>query len=302
MKLTLYIVLILSLSSCGFNFMFLHPYKLEANSTVNYHPNNEDSLVLKFNEYAPTFYVKDNVIVDSSYTITSDFITNKKGDSLNVWWIDPTAGWNNKTIFFLHGNAANLAYQYQGMVPFVREGYRVYALDYSGFGFSQGKAKRKFLIDDAREAFDIFIQDSLASSGEIIVYGQSLGGHLSATIAHEFQENISLLVTEGAYASHKDVASDMAGILGRIFVKEGYSGKKAITEFEKPYLIVHSTDDKVVKYWHSEELAEHANENTQILTIDNCHICGPRYHFDTISSTMEHMLTKKGSLTGSLSK
>ncbi len=273
--------------------MFLHPYKLEANATVNYLPNYKDSLVLRFNEYSPTFYIKDKSQVDTTYMITSDFFVNEKGDSLNVWWINPNISWNHKTIFFLHGNAANLAYQYQSMIPFVHEGYRVFALDYSGFGFSQGKAKRKFLIDDAREAFELFVKDSITSSGEIIVYGQSLGGHLSATIAHEFQESISLLVTEGAFASHKDVASDMAGILGRIFVKEGYSGKKAIEEFEKPYLIVHSTDDKVVHYWHSEELFQHAGEKTKILTIDNCHICGPRFYFDTIRTTMEHMLIKK---------
>lgn len=302
MKQTLFIGLLLSLSSCGFNFMFLHPYKLDANSTVNYHPENKDSLVLRFDEYSPTFYVVDRMKTDSTYSITSDFFLNKNEDSLNVWWIEPSIPWNQKTIFFLHGNAANLAYQYQGMIPFVREGYRVFALDYSGFGFSQGKAKRKFLLDDAREAFEQFAKDSITSTGEIIVYGQSLGGHLSATIASEFQEDISLLVTEGAFASHKDVASDMAGILGRIFVKEGYSAKKEIEEFNKPYLIVHSTDDRVVRYWHSKELAEHASGNTQLLTIDNCHICGPRYHFDTIRTTMEDMLTKKGSLTGSLSK
>lgn len=294
MKQALIPGLLFILSSCGFNFMFLHPWKLKQDSVITYKKKDADSLVLRFEGHTPTFYIKDLAQADTTYSIQSDFIVNSHDDSLNVWWIKPTGPANGKTIFFLHGNAANLAYQYQGMVPFVRDGYQVVALDYSGFGFSQGKAKRKFLLDDAREAFEILMNDEVVKEEQIIVYGQSLGGHLSTIVASEFEDKIDLLVTEGAFASHKDVASDVAGIAGRIFVKEGYSGKKAIADFKKPYLIVHSTDDKVVPYWHANELLASTNNRASLLTIDQCHICGPQYHYDTIRSSMESLLTKKG--------
>lgn len=294
MKQFLVISLLFVLSSCGFNFMFLHPWKLEQNEVITYQKQQPDSLVLRFEGHTPKFYFKDLVDSDSSYTITSEFLINSLGDSLNVWWMNPTGPSNGKTIFFLHGNAANLAYQFQGMVPFVRDGYEVLALDYSGFGFSQGKAKRKFLLDDAREAFKLLLKTRSENDGQIIVYGQSLGGHLSTVIASEFEEDIDLLVTEGAFASHKDVASEMAGFAGRIFVKEGYSGKEAIADFQKPYLIVHSTEDKVVPYWHANELLASTDNRASLLTIDQCHICGPEYHYDTIRSSMESLLAKKG--------
>lgn len=288
------IVLLITLSSCGFNFMFLHPWKLEQNDVISYQKKQPDSLVLRFEGHTPTYYFKDLQLSDTSYSIRSEFLVNSIGDSLNIWWMYPAVESNGKTIFFLHGNAANLAYQFQSMVPFVRDGYKVMALDYSGFGFSKGKAKRKFLLDDAREAFKSFRNERTVQDDEIIIYGQSLGGHLSVVLASEFEEEIDLLVTEGAFASHKDVASDMAGIAGRIFVKEGYSGKRAIEDFQKPYLIIHSKDDKVVPYWHSNELLAATDNRASLLIIDNCHICGPEFHYDTIRSSMERLLTKKG--------
>lgn len=286
--------LLFVLTSCGFNFMFLHPWKLEPDTVVNYEKKKTDSLVLRFDGYTPTFYIEDLSVSDTTYKISSKFITNSSGDSLNIWKIQPSGSTNGKTIFFLHGNAANLAYQYQGMVPFVRDGYKVVALDYSGFGFSQGKAKRKFLPDDAKQAFELLINDETYSQDQIIVYGQSLGGHLSTIVATEYEEHIDLLVTEGAFASHKDIASDMAGIAGRIFVKEGYSGKEVISQFQKPYLIIHSTEDKVVPYWHAGELMASTDNRAALLTIDECHICGPKFHYDTIRSSIEQLLTKKG--------
>lgn len=290
MKQLSIIALLFITSSCGFNFMFLHPWKLKEDESITFKGKQEDTVVLQFKGHTPSLLIDNLASSDTTFSFRSEFLVNENNDSINAWWMDPTSPYIGRTIFFLHGNAANLAYQFQGMIPFVRDGYRIVAIDYSGFGFSQGKAKRKFLIDDARMAFESFISNKMKQDEKVIIYGQSLGGHLSTVIASEYETDVDLLVTEGAFASHKDIASDMAGFLGRMFVKEGYSGKEAIKDFQKPYLIIHSTEDKVVPYWHSNELMSATSDRAQLLTIDKCHICGPSYYYDTIQRSMDNLL------------
>ncbi|MBK9423616.1 MAG: hypothetical protein IPN54_05745 [Bacteroidetes bacterium] len=42
---------------------------------------------------------------------------------------------------------------------------------------------------------------------KLVIYGQSLGGHLAAVVAQQRQDDIDALVIEGAFSSHKDIAS-----------------------------------------------------------------------------------------------
>lgn len=279
------------LSSCSFNMLFLHPWELNSDDEIRMLSGSaNDTISISFDSHQnPVFRGSDGDTVVFNYSIQSHYLIKPNNDSLNYWMIEPMKNYNGTTIFFLHGNAANLVYQFRGMTPFVEKGYRVIAIDYSGFGFSQGKAKRKFVIEDARQAMDYLLRDSTIKYDHLLIYGQSLGGHLAAAIADEYEDDIDGLITEGAFASHKEVAKDYAGI-GRIFIKEGYSGQESITNFNKPVLIIHSTEDETVDYRQGELLFSAANEPKTMLTIDKCHICGPAYYCDTIEYHIQQLL------------
>ncbi len=279
----------LLLSGCAFNKLFLFPFELNEDSTfTQYESDVNDTLRLNFKENAtPNFYFEEREY-NPGYTIRNDFF--KSGDrDLNAWIMIPDSS-NGTTLFFLHGNAGNVVYQYQLMEPYLERGYKVFLFDYSEFGFSEGKATRKNVLEDGHSAFQYMKQQEEFQGDNIIVYGQSLGGHLAAVIGTAYQDEIEGVVIEGGFSSHKDIASDRVPVLARIFVREMYSGKKVINELEKPLLVVHSINDKTVPFSNGAEMYRNATEPKSFYAIDSCHICGPLYYADSISFKMQKML------------
>jgi fermentation-respiration switch protein FrsA (DUF1100 family) len=125
---------------------------------------------------------------------------------------------------------------------------------------------------------------------KVVIYGQSLGGHLAAVVAEKNENEIDGLVMEGAFSSHKNIGIEFAGFLGRIFVKEQYSALEAIAEYHKPLLIIHSTEDDVVPIKMGKELYEKANQPKTFYEIDGCHICGSRLYSDAIAEKILKMI------------
>jgi len=286
-------LLILSLtSSCAFNKMFLRPFPLQtSNSFSDYNETLKDTLTLTFTENQdPVIKNSNSEIADLDYTIENIHFANKQEDTLNAWFIKPNSGYNGITLYFLHGNAGNMVYNYLLMEPFVKKGFRVFMIDYSGFGFSQGKSKRKYALSDANDGLNYLLNRTDIKYDKLIMYGQSLGGHLAVVSGTQNQDKIDGLVIEGAFSSHKDVANDRVPFLSRIFVREMYSAEKSIKNYKKPLLIIHSTEDTTIPYKHGERLNELANEPKEFYTIEGRHIYGPLLYDDSIAKKLVELV------------
>ncbi len=283
----LYTILFVALTGCALNKIYLAPFDLESNSTFNYVDEiTEDTLVFGFDKsLQPILRDTADNFRSFPFDLQAHFFANNRGDTLSAWLASPKES-NGKSIYFLHGNAGHLVYHLRLFEPFVKQGYHVFAIDYSEFGFSQGKAKRKQIYQDALYGFEYM--KTLDVPNQFILYGQSLGGHLAASIAHEWQDKLLGLVVEGAFSSHRDIAAQKVPILGRILVREIYNGRKNIAKFNGPKLIIHSTEDETISLDHGQRLFESANQPKQFLEIDKPHIRGPIYYSDTI----EHIISE----------
>lgn len=135
----------------------------------------------------------------------------------------------------------------------------VFMFDYSGFGFSEGKPTRNNVLVDALSTLDYIKTREDIKNTNILLYGQSLGGHLGAMVSATLSD-IEGLITEGAFSSHKDIGGHMVPVLGKIFVKQGYSALKSIKEYHKPLLVIHSTQDSTIPFFMSRKLYDAANE------------------------------------------
>lgn len=279
------------LSSCSMNFLFLFPRNLKQDKTFQiYDDEKEDTLNLKFvDQNTPDFYYSKTGKTELEYTIENCYYPNTNGDSLNSWIMRPNAGSNGQTIFFLHGNAGNLVYNYQLAEPFVKRGYKVFLIDYSEFGFSQGKATRKNVLIDANSSLDFLLSLDEFKDEKIIIYGQSYGAHLAVVVGQQNQSKISGIVVEGGFSNHKDVAATRASFLGRLFVAEQYSAIDSIPMLKKPVLFIHSLKDKTVKIKLGRKLYEAANEPKEFYQIDCGHIRGPLFYADSIVAKMERL-------------
>ncbi len=279
----------LMICSCSFNKMYLQPTKIPnlANQTIRIDKETGDTLVINISEnYQPTFVTLRNGPANLPYKIESVVFENIDKTPLNGWVISPKASDNGRTILFFHGNAGNLFGQYELALPFVKRGFQVFIFDYSGFGFSEGEATRSNVLKDGRAAFQFIHEREQNSNRQLIIYGQSLGGHLAPVIASEFQEQVDALVVEGAFSSHKDIAAHRASILGRIFVAEKYSAVESIKKLSKPVLVIHSTEDKTIPFKQGQKLFRAANQPKTFYEIDKPHMMGPIFYADSIISKL----------------
>jgi alpha-beta hydrolase superfamily lysophospholipase len=175
------------------------------------------------------------------------------------------------------------------MTPLIKNGFQIFMFDYSGFGFSEGKAKKENILIDAFSALNYLKSRQDVMNTKLIIYGQSLGGHLSAVVASQKQNDIDGLVIEGAFSSHKDIAAYTLGIFGRIIVNEKYSAIKSIKDYKKPLLIIHSTEDETIPFNMGRKIFENANLPKEFYEIKHKHILGTKYYSEEISKKMKSM-------------
>jgi len=291
-KIIAAISLVLFLVSCNFNKQFFAPTKAPTNAkqlTLTT-PNDTTLVVFEGEAHKPLFLKNGKDTVNFDYTIESVVFESMSGNNLNGWMLKPKNVIPIATIIHFHGNAGFVLTQHKGISALVKYGFQVFTFDYSGYGFSEGKPTRTNLLKDVSSAIDYTKSRDDVRSSQLVIYGQSLGGHLAAVIASEKENDIDGLVIEGAFSSYKDMGQEVAGVFGRVLVKDKRPGFKAIRNYNKPILIIHSIHDEVVPYTMGEKLFENANRPKAFYEIDGCHICGLYIYPDSISQKIKEML------------
>lgn len=297
-KTPILLIVVGFLTACSFNKIFLQPINLppippEMDKVTLTKKTKNDTTVVEFNTKTlqPTFLKNGKDTIAFNFTIESVLFESSNGNNLNGWVLKPKNVKPTITLLHFHGNAGFLLSQYERITPMIKYGFQIFVFDYSGFGFSEGKATRKNVLIDANSALSYVKSRSDINDTKLVIYGQSLGGNLSAVVANERQVDIDGLVIEGAFSSHKDIAAERAGIFGRVFVSEKYSAYKAIRNFTKPVLIIHSKQDEVVPFEMGLKIFDNANSPKEFYEIKECHLCGPIIYANNISQKIKNMLT-----------
>ena len=147
------------LASCSFNKEFLVPQKIPQDAKIGKFVSSstgDTTFVSIGQNYQPTFRTNKPDTTQQTYTIESVIFRSKSGNNINGWFINPHK-FNSINIIFLHGNGGNIMSEYVAMIPLVERGFRVFAFDYSGYGFSDGQATRENSFKDAASALDFAV-------------------------------------------------------------------------------------------------------------------------------------------------
>ncbi len=283
------------LTSCSFNKLFLQPTKIPVSTTQLSLKTASDSTVVSFSGEAhqPVFLKNGTDTITFDFSIESVNYKSANGNILNGWLLKPKNTIATTTLLHLHGNGGCLLSQFKAISPLVDKGFQVFMFDYSGFGFSQGKSTRKNVLTDALSTLDYLKTRPDVSNTTLLIYGQSLGGHLAAVVAAQRPNDISGLIIEGAFSSHKDIGWHMVPVLGKIFVKQGYSAVKFIKDFHKPVLVIHSTEDEMIPFYMGKKIFDNANAPKEFYEVKKCHICAPQFYAAEIAEKIKKMLIVK---------
>lgn len=286
------------LSSCSFNRLFYQAQPIPANAKkATLKSRTGDSTgtvtVLLGPGFQPTFADAGGKELPLPYTTESILIENSEGNKLNCWIVKPKNRETDACVLFLHGNGGNILSHYPAATQLAEQGFNVCIMDYSGYGFSTGKATRSSVLADASTVLRAMLQRDDMKGKKVIVYGQSLGGHLSATVARDNETVIDALVIEGAFSSHKDVAAHMAPYIApvaRLIVREQYSAKRSVKKVHKPALVIHSREDKMIPFRMGQRIYKAANTPKDFYEIKHGHIEGLTFYSDSIAARIRAML------------
>lgn len=198
------------------------------------------------------------------------FLHTSDSVKLHAWWI-PAPGAEFTFVAF-HGNAANLAnradiYQFLRSVP-----ANVLAVEYRGYGKSEGKPGEAGLYLDAQAAYDHLVKQRGIPPGKIIAIGHSLGTAVATDLASK--REVAGLVLEAPFPSGAVVAKKVYPFLPGLglAVKSKFETAKKLSSVRVPVLIIHCTQDPVISFALGEEVFRMAREPKYFLRIDGaCH-------------------------------
>ncbi len=209
------------------------------------------------------------------------------GEKTNGWFIPLENA--RGVLFFSHGNEGNIAEWLPFVTTFRSLGFSVLLYDYGGFGKSTGRPSEKRCYADAHAMWDWLTKVKNVPPRNILLYGQSLGGGVTANLAAEV--NPGAVVLDSTFTSVPDIATPMLPFLPvRLLCSYRFDNASKMSRIHAPIMIIHSQQDTLIPFSHGQKLFELANEPKTFLEIHGGHVAGFTESEKTILSGMEKFL------------
>ena len=193
------------------------------------------------------------------------WLTTKDKVHLNALFLPN--GHSQKVLLWFHGNAENIGYGLGQMAEFSGLGVNVLAVDYRGYGKSEGSPDEAGVYCDADAAYDYLMEARHFRSEDIIIFGHSLGGAVAIDLAS--RRGCGGLIVQSSFSSAREMARRMFHIpLFEYIPKSRFDSLSKIRQVRAPILIMHGTCDEVVPFWMGKKLYAAAPEPKSFFSIE----------------------------------
>jgi len=194
------------------------------------------------------------------------FLETADSITLNALYFKTEKESSKGVILYFHGNSDNLQRWGQFATDFTSKGYDFFAMDYRGFGKSEGKIEEHKFYEDAHFVYN-WLKDQYESN-QIIIYGRSLGSSVASNLAADVKARMLILETpfdnlKGAIA-HRKFSINIPFKLDYEFANDRY-----LPYIKYPIYIFQGTKDKIVPYQSALQLKPLLKENDIFFTIDD---------------------------------
>ncbi len=199
---------------------------------------------------------------DFGVRVEDVWLTTSDGVRLHAWWA-PSEG-AAFTVLLLHGNAGNLTHRVENIGFLQQLPANVLALDYRGFGRSQGRPSEEGVYRDAEAAYDYLVREADSDGRgvrpeQMVVLGQSLGTAVAVDLASK--RPVGALVLEAGFPSARRVAQQAIPLPGVAYIiRTRFDSDRKLKGIRAPVLVAHCQQDSVMPYRLGEELFAAANE------------------------------------------
>mmetsp|Transcript_69471 Transcript_69471/g.137362 ORF Transcript_69471/g.137362 Transcript_69471/m.137362 type:complete len:353 (+) Transcript_69471:125-1183(+) len=221
--------------------------------------------------------------------LTYEDVVLETADKLRIhaWFIPIGEGSEQApTILFFHANAGNIGLRVPNFAHIVEKLHaNIFALDYRGYGHSDGTPSEDGLIEDAICAWRWLCDAGSAGRLDVqrvFVFGRSLGGAVAVALAHELQERSKAklskttevdeaetplrpcgIILENTFVSISAVVDALFPLLAfkslkARFLRLRWETVNRIATVQVPFLFLTGEKDEMIPPWHSKHLHQQA--------------------------------------------
>ena len=178
-----------------------------------------------------------------TYQLGPDYLQLTTPDGVKIaarHWANPQAKY---TVLYLHGNYEQLGGLGEYIPGFVAAGYAVFAIDYRGYGHSEGTPTEANFYTDTRLAYEYLRTKLGVPADRIIIFGYSLGCGPAVELAGH--QPAAGLVLQGPFVSAYRVMTRIP-----LFPWDKFENLKKVPALRCPVMVIHGTADGTVPFWH----------------------------------------------------
>lgn len=171
-------------------------------------------------------------------------------------------------LLYLHGARFNVTGSAHRVRRMQELGFSVLVVDYRGFGKSDGNTPSEALAnEDARAAWNWLA--SRYPQRPRYIFGHSLGGAIAIELASQVGDEAGTIV-EGTFTSIPDVVSSMrwGWLPVGPLITQRFDAIKRVPNLGSPLLVVHGSQDRLVKPELGRKLYEAAREPKAFVLVD----------------------------------
>jgi len=198
------------------------------------------------------------------------------GQRIHAWWW-PAADPEAPVVYYLHGVRWNLTGHVRRMQQLRDYGFSVFAIDYRGFGKSDGDLPSEAMTYEDAAAGWTWVAQRQPDAARRLIYGHSLGGAVAIDLAarlakeHPGVPQARGLIVESTFTSLPDIAAELSWswLPTRLFMSMRYDSIDKVRTLDLPVLFVHGTGDRYVPARFSQALYDACAAPKRLLLVEN---------------------------------
>jgi len=196
-------------------------------------------------------------------------LTTEDGVVLHGWLMPHAKA--RFTLLHFHGNAGNISHRLHLYEQWHRMGISLLAIDYRGYGKSEGAPSEAGFYSDGRAAWKELVKRQNIPASQIIISGRSLGCAVAAKLATETKP--AALVLETPFTNIPDMAAEHYPWIVPIqyLARTQFDTLDLIAQVKTPTMVITAQNDELVPEAMSEKIYAAAHQPKQLVTLSGSH-------------------------------
>lgn len=234
--------------------------------------------------YQPNHHIEPSSPRDDDFQLSYQNVwidVPNSSSQIHGWWFDvPKTGQpviaipnepvniltSPKTILYFCGRGGSKTH-YNNLARikgFQQLGFSVLAIDYRGYGLSEGQLPNESrLYQDSQAAWDYLTHKRQILPQDLIIYGESLGGAVAIDLAVK-QPQAAGLIVQSSFTSMPEQIKQFRPLLGifplNLILHQRFDSINKVAQLSIPVLFLHGTADTIVNPEMSGKLYAAATE------------------------------------------